>query len=1625
MKVSSLTIEMAANVARLQKDMDQARRVVESTMGRVSATASIAAKALGLLGVAGGVSGLVSMARNVGQTAREIERLSAVANADAQTLQKWGYATQTVGMNQEKLSDVLKDVTDKVGEFLSTGGGPMKDFFEQIAPKVGVSADMFRKLSGPESLQLYVSSLEKAGVGQKQATFYMEALANDATALLPLLKNNGAAMNALASEAVNMGLVMSNEAREQAKELARQSEILDAQMQGVRTTIASELLPVTLEIARQFVSLNGNSRSLASTVGGMLRDSLRSVYSAGVGVVTVFHTAGKVVGGVMALLSTNISAMVQVASRVIKGDFRGAWEAATAAAASGKSIMVGIADDVSAMWVDSGAKINGVWAETAKVAASGSQSMEDSSRRGAQASKEAARAAAAELKAQRALYADLLGVSADYVEQLARIQTMRLSGALTDEQANEAATRLIERQREAGAIMEQNARWMEESAKANESAYEEQAKRVEALQEELKAQLQANEAMGLSATALAELEAARQRDTAAELERRAAMMDGIDPSIAKLYREQAKSLNELAAARVAGATKQVAVEAEKKAEEAWKATTDQISQGLTDALMRGFEDGKSFGQNFADSLENMLKTQIARALQQAIAQGLSSLFGFGGNGGGALGMTNNASSLMQMFSGGGSNFGAVSGWATGGMSTANALGSIYANTATAGLATGSIAASGAGIDALLATNAAYGTAATGAASGMAGASSAISAIPVWGWVAIAGMALWEPLFGRKLKEVGTQINFREGDISTNDYKFEKGGWFRSDKTTMLGDTTAANKQLVQQAENIQESAKGMARALGFGADAIDSFSGTVNVNMKGVKSNEEAAQRYNEALMELQRQMLNAATGAEFTKEQFADFMAGIQQDMAAVGISAEGIADILVQGMMGKLSQQEVGDALADMMVGGIYESIAQNYAGQIAQAFTGQILTPIFTAIAAGVPLSQAISQQAISNVVATAQSAAAAMNAIFSNAEFQSAIAGIQQAIGGVAGAVTKVKLPKIGSVRGAASGPSPAQIEADRIAKEREGLERQLLQLQGDTVELRRRELQELAPANRALQERIWALEEEQRITQERSGLEQQLLQLQGDTTALRQLELDALDPSNRSLQERIWALEEEQRVIDERAGLQDQLNRLTLTSTQLRALELEALDPSNRALQERIWMLEDEARVAEERNGLMSTLWQMTDNVQALREKELEALDPANRALQEMIYALGDLQNAAAEAAQKTQQAWSDWGTAAALGATHLGDTSGLQALDAIVRAQISASRDPSERLAKLQELIGIEQAVWQAQQKARQDEAKALGLRQQALQQEISQAQDLLRAAKSLGDYVRNLRLGDASGLSEMDRRDALQGEYSRLLGKARGGDAEALSQLQSVSGSYLGLSQTLATSGADYSVLAGRVAAELEAVAKAQELVAQSGITAREDEIAQLTQQSELLSAQVELSDATKALITKSMIDQADVWERENNQALELLDKQAASVDALLTMPNKFGNVLGPIITSAASNVASRIEAALAALAGPKDSESEGTVPRYAVGTNYVPRAHLAIVDEGEAIIPKAFNPWAGGQGLQGSNAELVAEVRALREQNARLESRLEAIAQSTGQMADQFDNVSAGGNALAVESM
>ena len=260
-------------MGRLSRELDQAnaRMAAFARRARIAATAAAAA-------LAGAV---VAMTRSTVAAANEIGQLSQVANANPEVFQRWSAASTTVGIEQEKLADILKDVNDRVGDFLQTGGGPMADFFENIAPRVGVTADQFARLSGPEALQLYVESLERAGVSQQEMTFYLEAMASDATRLIPLLQNGGAEMTRLGAQAQALGAVLDADAiaAMRRSELALVS--IGQVFTGVRNRIAVALAPSLEAVANAFVALASSSSPISRAFDAILANLDRLAIYAG------------------------------------------------------------------------------------------------------------------------------------------------------------------------------------------------------------------------------------------------------------------------------------------------------------------------------------------------------------------------------------------------------------------------------------------------------------------------------------------------------------------------------------------------------------------------------------------------------------------------------------------------------------------------------------------------------------------------------------------------------------------------------------------------------------------------------------------------------------------------------------------------------------------------------------------------------------------------------------------------------------------------------------------------------------------------------------------------------------------------------------------------------------------------------------------------------------------------------------------------------------------------------------------------------------------------------------------------------------------------------------------------
>lgn len=217
-------------------------------------TASAALRAsLGAVGVALSAGSLMSWVKGASNAAVEIGRLSALSGTASDEFQRYAAGAKVVGFEADKLADILKDVNDKTGEYLATGGGPLKDFFDSVAPKIGITAEAFRGLSGPQALQLYYNSLEKANVSQAQATFYMEALANDATALIPLLRDNGSEFRRIADEANALGLVLDDKLIRSSKAFNENMDRLQGLSRSVAAEIGNTIIPALNDLAEEFL----------------------------------------------------------------------------------------------------------------------------------------------------------------------------------------------------------------------------------------------------------------------------------------------------------------------------------------------------------------------------------------------------------------------------------------------------------------------------------------------------------------------------------------------------------------------------------------------------------------------------------------------------------------------------------------------------------------------------------------------------------------------------------------------------------------------------------------------------------------------------------------------------------------------------------------------------------------------------------------------------------------------------------------------------------------------------------------------------------------------------------------------------------------------------------------------------------------------------------------------------------------------------------------------------------------------------------------------------------------------------------------------------------------------------
>jgi len=463
-------------------------------------------------------------------------------------------------------------------------------------------------------------------------------------------------------------------------------------------------------------------------------------------------------------------------------------------------------------------------------------------------------------------YADLvdringksLGVDADYVENLQKLYAGYSAGKQSLAAYTATVEAYIKQQPFAKQAEEDRLRALKELSdfqdgysKGLEATSAVYAKRVQDAEDEAKRNQELARTYGMTKSAVEQLEIA---ELEAQLTQRATL---------GLQLDQIETLEKLIDAKKRNAAAVAAMEqvdAAKKAAEEWKRAAESIEQSLTDALLRGFESGKDFGQNLVDTLKNMFGTLVLRPLIQGVLAPVSGDIAglFPGAASGAAGAASAAPSLSQTVTS------LYNSFRTGGNFEKSVANGVQVGLDKLGLSQGS------GAPGALAQGVGRATSFIGGVSaGVYGGRAISGGYSVLGGsgntavnlgtaigmgmgplgAAVGGIVggLFNRAFGRGAKEsTGTTLNGMfgaDGFAGTTDTTWKQdGGWFRSDKKGTDRNPVDAEfaAGLTSAYDAIKASSSAAARALGINADSIATRAQAIKI---ALGKDEEANQK--------------------------------------------------------------------------------------------------------------------------------------------------------------------------------------------------------------------------------------------------------------------------------------------------------------------------------------------------------------------------------------------------------------------------------------------------------------------------------------------------------------------------------------------------------------------------------------------------------------------------------------------------------------------------------------------------------------------------------------------------------------------------------------------------------------
>ena len=327
MSLGSLSIDLAANTARLQSDLGKADRMFKSSADKMSKQAAQMGKVIG--GVAAGLA--------TGAFANWIKGAVDSADAAAKSAQMIGITTEALtGLQYAAgLSDVSTQTLNssllKFNKNIAAAANGTKAQAQAFSD-IGVSVkDANGNLKTADSLLLEVSD-KFAGYqdGAQKSALAQDLFGKSGAKMIPLLNGGAASINELTAQAERFGLVVSSETAAAAEQFNDSLTVMGGMTDGIAMRLASDMLPTMNEFTGLLIDVSENSDA-AATSASVLSGVLKTLATAGIVIGTSFSATGQAIGAAAAVMAAaargDFAEAVEIAKTGIT-DYQDATESA-------------------------------------------------------------------------------------------------------------------------------------------------------------------------------------------------------------------------------------------------------------------------------------------------------------------------------------------------------------------------------------------------------------------------------------------------------------------------------------------------------------------------------------------------------------------------------------------------------------------------------------------------------------------------------------------------------------------------------------------------------------------------------------------------------------------------------------------------------------------------------------------------------------------------------------------------------------------------------------------------------------------------------------------------------------------------------------------------------------------------------------------------------------------------------------------------------------------------------------------------------------------------------------------------------------------------------------------------